>query len=168
MSTRNRGVVFSVIALLTIAAMVLGACAQATPPPPPPTSTPMQAPPTYTPMPKPTDAPKAAEAPKATEAPKPTVAPTAAPKPTDAPKAAGAVVNAWGVTLPADAAPLNQQFIRTLAGNDPITSDFAVSVYERTRACLQQRARTPFVRINKNFEILPAGALRTGKCRPTA
>ena len=79
----------------------------------------MPVPPTYTPM-----------------AAKPTAAATTAPEPTEPPApteaaAPEAVKNAWGVTLPADAAPLDQQYIKIM-GIDGTTCDFAVSVYKRS------------------------------------
>jgi ABC-type oligopeptide transport system substrate-binding subunit len=67
-------------------------------------------------------------------------------------------VNAWGVKMPADAAPLDQQFIRLLM-SEGTTADFAVSVYKRGGNSYASVLSTPFVRINKNFEILPNGAL---------
>jgi hypothetical protein len=72
------------------------------------------------------------------------------------PPAPEAVVNAWGVTLPEDAAPLDQQFVRYMSV-DGTTLDFAVGVYKRPAAT--DILTTPLVRLNKNFEILPAGAL---------
>jgi len=83
---------FSVSRLLVIVALLLTACATATEAPPAATSTPLPVPPTYTPIP----AKPAATA---------TSVPTEAPKPTDT-SAPAAIVNAWGVTLPEDAAPL--------------------------------------------------------------
>ncbi len=73
-----------------------------------------------------------------------------------APAAMAQVKNAWGVTLPADAAPVNQQFLRVL-GIEGTTMDFAVSVYKRPANI--DLLSTPMVQINKNFEIVPAGAL---------
>ena len=61
------------------------------------------------------------------------------------------------MTLPADAAPPDQQFIRTLV-TEKATVDFAVSVYNRTIPAYCEELSTPLLRINKNFEILPAGA----------
>ena len=48
---------------------------------------------------------------------------------TVAPPASGDIVNVFGVTLPADAAPLNQQFLRTFYINEGEALEFAVSVY---------------------------------------
>ena len=76
-----------------------------------------------------------------------------------APSAPSAMVNAFGVTLPADAAPPEKQYIVTMAG-EGTTCDFAVSVYNRasTGPAYCNVLATPLLRINKNFEILPAGA----------
>ena len=41
----------------------------------------------------------------------------------------GTIVNVFGVTLPADAAPLNQQFLRDFYINEGEALEFAVSVY---------------------------------------
>ncbi len=60
--------------------------------------------------------------------------------------------------MPADAAPLNQQFIRLLM-SEGTTPDFPVSVYKRGGLSYDSILSTPFVRINKNFELLPNGAL---------
>lgn len=68
------------------------------------------------------------------------------------------VVNSFGVTLPADAAPLEQQVLR-LMGPEGTTTDFAVSVYKRSVNSYSDILTTPFVRLDKNFEIQPAGAL---------
>ena len=109
----------------------------------------MPPPPTYTPMPIATQAQAATKAPPTATVP-PAATATSAPK---------AIVNAWGVTLPADAAPLDQQFVRILTG-EGTTLDFAVSVYKRTQGnSASDVLTTPLVRLNKNFEILPAGAL---------
>jgi ABC-type transport system substrate-binding protein len=72
--------------------------------------------------------------------------------------AAGAQTNAWGVKMPADAAPLDQQFVRILM-SEGTTADFAVSVYKRGGLSYDSVLSTPFVRINKNFEVIPHGAL---------
>lgn len=70
-----------------------------------------------------------------------------------------AMVNAFGVTLPPDAAPPEKQYIVTMT-EEGTTCDFAVSVYKRAGSgppyC--NVLATPLLRINKNFEILPAGA----------
>jgi ABC-type oligopeptide transport system substrate-binding subunit len=72
--------------------------------------------------------------------------------------AASAETNAWGVKMPADAAPLDQQFVRLLQ-YEGTTADFAVSVYKRGGTSNASITSTPFVIINKNFELLPSGAL---------
>lgn len=143
MFTIKKRTIFSCLAVLVILSMTLAACAPATSQPA--TSTPFPEVPTYTPF---------VEAkPTATTAAAATA--TTAPSPTPAPKA---VVNAWGVTLPADAAPLDQQFIRIMGLTSGTTPDFAVSVYKRPNSYTAILS-TPMVRLNKNFEILPAGAL---------
>jgi len=135
---------FSVSRLLVIVALLLTACATATEAPPAATSTPLPVPPTYTPIP----AKPAATA---------TSVPTEAPKPTDT-SAPAAIVNAWGVTLPEDAAPLEHQFIRIFGSTEGVTPDFAVGVYKRPSSYMSILS-SPMVRLNKNFEILPGGAL---------
>ncbi len=130
------------------AGAILAACAPAVTAAPQATSSPMPAPPTYTPMPAATDTPAMAM-PTNTAAPSATAAATA----TSAPQA---LVNAWGVTLPADAAPLDQQFLRYMS-LDGTTMDFAVGVYKRPANT--DILTTPMVRLNKNFEILAAGGL---------
>jgi ABC-type transport system substrate-binding protein len=144
-----------IFSLCMVVAMILTACGPATTPTPAPTNTAMPIPATYTPIPLPTATTAAATA-AATVAPtKP--APTAVPQPTNT-SAPSAVVNAFGVTLPADAAPLNQQFLR-LQGPEGTTVDFAVSVYKRSVNSYSDILNVPFVRLNKNFEIVPAGAV---------
>lgn len=133
--------------LLVVISLITAACAQAQPAATPtnlPVSTPLPPPPTYTPG----AAPAATTA--ATTA--PTVAPTTAPAAT---AASGGQVNAFGVTLPADAAPPAQQFLR-IVGDEPKIINFAENVYDR--GANVDILATPLVRINKNFEILPAGA----------
>src|SRR5438045_8663519 len=102
------------VGVFVLLCLMVAACAQATPPPQPtspPAPTAMPAPATYTP-----GAPAGA---------------TAAPAATSAPSGSAENVNAFGVTLPADAAPASQQYIVTLA-QEGTTCDFAVSVYKRT------------------------------------
>ena len=72
--------------------------------------------------------------------------------------AVAATKNAWGVTMPSDAAPLDQQFIRLLTP-DGTTPDFAVSVYKRPGNSYSSILSTPFYRIDKNFELQPNGAI---------
>jgi len=67
-----------------------------------------------------------------------------------------AETNAWGVTMPPDAAPLNQQFVRLLSF-EGTTADFAVSVYKRVGNSYSSIMATPFFRIDKNFELQPVG-----------
>src|SRR6185436_16495151 len=86
-----------------------------------------------------------------------TAAPTTPPEAVNTTAPSGEI-NAWGVALPADAAPLDQQFLR-LQGPEMTTTDFAVSVYSRSVNSYSDVLTTPFVRLNKNFEIQPAGAL---------
>ncbi len=140
----------SLLKMITVVMLLsmLAACGPSATPTAAPTSSPMPAIPTYTPMPQPT-------ATTAVAAATATTAPTTPPQPTNT-AAPQAVVNAWGVTLPADAAPLNQQYL-ILYGIEQTTCDFAVSVYKRTSNCSD--FSTPMVRINKNFEIVPTGAL---------
>lgn len=124
---------FWLVSLLVIMGMVAGACAPVPAVVPAPTSTAMPVPAT------------------------PVLAATAAP--TEAPAAAPAAagnVNAFGVQLPADAAPPEQQFIRIIATTGT-TIDFPVSVYNRP-APPWQTLSTPLTQINKNFETVPAAA----------
>jgi len=137
--------ILSLASLFIVLAMLLSACATATEAPPAPTSTPLPVPPTYTPIPEEVATEEVAE--EVTEEP----APTEEPKPE-------AIVNAWGVTLPEDAAPLDQQFIRIFGSNVGETPDFAVGVYKRPSSYMSILS-TPLVRLDKNFDILPGGAL---------
>jgi ABC-type transport system substrate-binding protein len=148
MITFQKRIFFNCLAVIIALSMILTACTQAPPTTQaqPPTSTPLPVVPTYTPMPIETE-----EAAAATEA----VPPTEAPAPTEA--ASEAVVNAWGVTLPPDAAPLDQQYIRIMGLDSGTTADFAVSVYKRPSSYTAILS-TPMVRLNKDFEILPGGA----------
>jgi peptide/nickel transport system substrate-binding protein/oligopeptide transport system substrate-binding protein len=100
MFTSQKRILLTCLSVLIALSMALSACSQATPTTvaEPPTSTPLPVVPTYTPI--------AMEATATTAS----AEPTEAPAPTEA--AAQAVVNAWGVTLPSDAAPLDQQYIR--------------------------------------------------------
>ncbi|MCX6079402.1 MAG: peptide ABC transporter substrate-binding protein [Chloroflexi bacterium] len=128
--------VWTVFTILIVCIMLLTACGQAATQAP--ANTPMPIPPTYTPMSDsgPTQAPPT----------QPAAAPT------------GAIVNAWGVALPADAAPLDQQIVRIQAP-EGITVDFAVSVYKRSANSNSDLLSTSFVIIDKNFALIPAGAL---------
>jgi ABC-type transport system substrate-binding protein len=128
------------VGVVMAVSLIAAACAQAQPAATPtnlPVSTNLPAPATYTPIP----------ASAATTAPA-TAAPTTA-------SAAGGQVNAFGVTLPADAAPPAQQFIRLQTDEGKVVN-FAEGVYNRT--AYSDMLATPLVRINKNFEIVPAGA----------
>jgi ABC-type oligopeptide transport system substrate-binding subunit len=155
MRQAKKRTVFSWFATLVILSMIASGCAQAAPalsatPALLPTSTAMLAPPTYTPMAGATAVTQATALAQATALVQATNTPAAA--------ATGALVNAFGVTLPPDAAPPAQQFIRTLA-TEGVTVDFAVSVYKRTTPAYCEELSTPLLRIDKNFEILPADAL---------
>ncbi len=142
MLTQSKSKLWTIFTLLIMVSMVLTACGPADAPAQPVVNTAMPILPTYTPV---------------------TIGATAAPAATAEPQAANtvapsAVVNAFGVTLPADAAPLSQQFLR-LQGPEGTTTDFANSVYKRPVSSASDLLSTPFVLINKNFEILPGGAL---------
>jgi ABC-type oligopeptide transport system substrate-binding subunit len=135
---RNR--TFSIAILCLVFTMILAACGGA--PAATPTTAPAAAEPTAAPAgAAPTAAPAAAEA---------TAAPAAEP-------AAGATLN--GITLPADAAPPDQQVYVQHYDNtaDFTTIDFWESVYKRGGS-VADLLTEPLVRINKNFEIVPAAA----------
>lgn len=140
--------VFQRVAVLFLLSVIVAACAPAAAPPqaPPIVNTPLPPPATYTPQPLT----------GATSAPAPT---TSAPTTAATTSAGSGMVNAFGVTLPADAAPPDKQYIVTMT-EEGTTCDFAVSVYKRAGSgppyC--DVLTTPLLRINKNFEILPAGA----------
>ncbi len=140
---------YSLLAAIMVLSMVLAACSSGTTAPPAAadTSTAMPNPPTYTPFVAPTEAPTEAA----------TTAPEATSPPVEATSAPAGMVNAFGVTLPPDAAPPEQQYIHLL-GIEGNTVDFAVSVYKRGNSN-DDILTTPFVRLDKNFEIHPAGAL---------
>jgi ABC-type oligopeptide transport system substrate-binding subunit len=102
-------------------------------------------------------APPAGQAPDATAPAAATSAPAASAA-TEAPAAAGSgTLN--GVTLPPDAAPAEQQVFISYYDNtaDFTTVDFYESVYKRADARTDLLS-DPLVRINKNFEIVPAAA----------
>ena len=141
MLSQLKSKLWMVFTLLIVTTMILTACGSVAAPPPAVANTAMPIPPTYTPIPLE----------NATAAP---TTPAEAVNTT----APSAEVNAWGVALPADAAPLDQQFLR-LQGPEMTTTDFAVSVYSRSVNSYSDVLTTPFVRLNKNFEIQPAGAL---------
>src|SRR5438270_447628 len=121
--------------------------------PPAATSAPAAAPTTApAAAPKPTAAPTAATAAA-------TTAPAAAAKPTTAPTAAPTAAPAAAQALPADAAPPDQQVYIQAYDNtaDFTTLDFWQSVYGRAGATSDLMTE-PLVRLNKNFEIVPAAA----------
>lgn len=140
----NQRRIYSLASLLIVLAMLLAACGTATEAPAEATLTPLPVPPTYTPIPA---EPEATATEAVVEEPAPTEEPVAE-----------AIVNAWGVTLPEDAAPIEQQFIRIFGSNVGETPDFAVGVYKRPSSYMSILS-TPLVRLDKNFDILPGGAL---------
>ncbi len=108
----------------------------------------------------PTAAPAATEAPTA-----PSVidAATATPAPVEATATAApapAVATLNGITLPADAAPADQQVYRTFfnATTTFTTVDFLVSVYEEGGAVTNVLSE-PLIRLDNNFMPQPAAAL---------
>jgi len=109
-----------------------------------------------------TAAPAAAAATAAPAAAAPTAAPAAA-APTAAPAAAepaaGATLN--GITLPADAAPADQQVYVQHYDNtaDFTTIDFFESVYKRGGA-VSDILSDPLVRLDKNFKTQPGAAMK--------
>ena len=141
--------VYSLLAVFMIFSMLFTACSSAATEAPAAadTSTPLPNPPTYTPYVEEATAEAPEEAPAEATA-------TTAPEPESEPSG---MVNAFGVTLPDDAAPPDQQYIH-LMGIEGTTLDFAVSVYKRGNSNVTILS-TPFVRLDKNFEINPAGAL---------
>jgi ABC-type oligopeptide transport system substrate-binding subunit len=79
------------------------------------------------------------------------VPPTATPVPEPE-----AYVNAFGVELPADAAPPEEQYLRVQA-TDGESVDFVVTVYNRPDPPWQTLS-TPLIQLNKNFELVPGAA----------
>ncbi len=148
----------SLLAALTL----LGAACGPGAAPAAPTTAPAAAP-TAAPAAKPTTAPAAAPTtaaaakPTTAAAAAPTTAPAAAAKPTTAPAAAPAAPQA----IPADAAPPDQQVLVLAYDNtaDFTTLDFWQSVYGRGGATSDLMTE-PLVRLNKNFEIVPAAATK--------
>ncbi|HEY2595382.1 MAG TPA: peptide ABC transporter substrate-binding protein [Chloroflexota bacterium] len=135
------------LVLVVAAVLWLAACGPAAPPAA--TTAPGAAPTTASGA-QPTTAPAAL--PTSAVASKPTAPPVAAP-----PTAAAPVQQA----LPADAAPPDQQVLVLPYDNslDFTTFDFMESVYKRGTAGVGADLMTePLVRINKNFEIVPAAA----------
>jgi ABC-type transport system substrate-binding protein len=140
MSGSRKKRLFVALTLLISISLLLPACQKTQEAAPPtPTATPLPQP--ATPVPTATQA-KAAE-PTSTTLPTPTTA-------------AEQVTNAFGVELPADAAPPEQQYMRFIA-QDGETIDFAVAVYSRV-APPYQTLSTPLVQLNKNFELEPGAA----------
>ncbi|MEN9936186.1 MAG: hypothetical protein RLZZ387_2765, partial [Chloroflexota bacterium] len=125
---------------------VLAACggAPATPEPAAPAAT----------LPPPTTAPTMVSAVEQA-----TAAPTEAPAATAAP-AAEAPPTLNSVTLPADAAAVEQQVYVKYNDNTATftTIDFFVSVYERGAGAFADLLSDPLVRLNKDFEVKPAAA----------
>jgi ABC-type oligopeptide transport system substrate-binding subunit len=145
MTRLNARLVFSVVA----AAMLVAACGPNAPSVAPTTAPPATSAPAAAP--KPTTPPAAAA--------QPTTAPAAAAKPTTAPAAAAT----QPATLPADAAPPDQQVLVMPYDSsiDFTTMDFMESVYKRGNAGAGSDLMTePLVRINKNFEIVPGAATK--------
>ncbi|MBN2047400.1 MAG: peptide ABC transporter substrate-binding protein [Anaerolineaceae bacterium] len=142
MFKKGKRLSWSVMTLLIILGMLLTACGQAAQEPAP-TSTAMPIPPTYTPY-----------AEEEAEEPTEEVADTPEPEVVEEEEE---IVNAFGVVLPDDAAPADQQYVRIM-GIEGVTTDFFVSVYKRGNSNCDILT-TPFVRLNKNFELLPAGAV---------
>lgn len=136
-SNKRRSITW--LALLVLLSLIVSACQPAAVAP--------AASPTPLPMP-------------ATPVPTKEAAPTpAAPEATEAPaEAAGGMVNAFGVTLPPDAAPPEQQYLRFLIGPPYGTIDFPVAVYNRPNPPWQTLS-TPLIQLNKNFELEPGAAL---------
>jgi ABC-type oligopeptide transport system substrate-binding subunit len=150
----------SVTALM--AALILGVAACAPAAAPTPTSPPAAAA-------KPTTAPAAGAATTAPAA-AASASPSAAAKPasspvsaaaTTAPAAAAAAAPGAAPTLPADAAPLDQQVLVMAYDNtaDFTTLDFWQSVYGRAGSNSDMLTET-LVRINKNFDIVPGAATK--------
>jgi ABC-type oligopeptide transport system substrate-binding subunit len=150
----------SVTALM--AALILGVAACAPAAAPAPTSPPAAAA-------KPTTAPAAGAATTAPAA-AASASPSAAAKPasspvsaaaTTAPAAAAAAAPGAAPTLPADAAPLDQQVLVMAYDNtaDFTTLDFWQSVYGRAGSNSDMLTET-LVRINKNFDIVPGAATK--------
>jgi ABC-type transport system substrate-binding protein len=80
----------------------------------------------------------------------------AEPEEVEAEEASGGMVNAFGVELPPDAAPPEQQYMRFMAA-DSETIDFVVAVYSRPDPPWQTLS-TPLVHLDKNFDLVPGAA----------
>src|SRR5262245_37215877 len=155
----NRSRIWSISLLFAVFAMILAACGGA--PAAAPTAAPAVAP---TAAPAPTKS--LAEVPTPVSAAEPTkrpaAEPTAAPaEPTaaPAPAASGQTIN--GITLPADAAPPDQQVFVVHYDNtaDFTTIDFFESVYKRGGA-VADILSDPLVRLDKNFQLHPGAATK--------
>lgn len=86
---------------------------------------------------------------------------TTAPAPTAA-AAAGSGTTMNGIALPADAGPAEQQvYVRYFDNTATFTSvDFMVTVYEGGGNALRDLLSDALVRLDKNFEVQPAAALK--------
>jgi oligopeptide transport system substrate-binding protein len=151
---RNR--TWSIAILCLVFTMILAACGGA------PAATPTAAPaaPAAEPTKSLADLPTRVAVSQATAV--PAAEPTKAPEPTAAPAAepaAGATLN--GITLPADAAPADQQVFVAHYDNtaDFTTIDFFESVYKRGGSVADLLSDS-LVRIDKNFKISPGAATK--------
>ena len=140
MLKKSKFAITACISILMVIGMLLSACGEAAVVEPKPTATNLPVVPTYTPY---AEAEEEAAAEEVEE--------------TEEEVAETANVNAWGVVLPDDAAPVDQQHI-TIMGAEGVTTDFFVSVYKRGNS-MDDMLTTPFVRLNKNFELVKAGAV---------
>jgi oligopeptide transport system substrate-binding protein len=138
------------IVLVVVTVMLLSAC---TPAAPAPTQAPA-APAAPAAAPAATTAPAAPAAPAATTAP---AAPAAAPAATTAPAAPAAVTNAWGVTMPADAAPLDKQVL-TLPCQEGKYLDVAASFYDASKSCGGVWMWERLVMLDENSKVVPGVA----------
>ena len=74
--------------------------------------------------------------------------------------AASAAVRAQDASLPDDAAPPDQQvFVLANSVQTDKTPDFYESVYDRLSEASSDIFSEPLVRLNRDFELIPAGAL---------
>jgi ABC-type transport system substrate-binding protein len=77
--------------------------------------------------------------------------------------AADAAVHAQDASLPDDAAPPDQQvFVLANSVQTDKTPDFYESVYDRLSEASSDIFSEPLVRLNRDFELIPAGALEWG------
>jgi ABC-type transport system substrate-binding protein len=112
-------------------------------------ATPTAAPAAATSTPEPTRPPVAPVAPT-------TAASPAAPAATSAPTAAPTTAAPSGPALPADAAAPDQQVYVINTGTEVKVMDFYEAVY--ARPAIADLFSEPLVRLNKDFEVVPAGA----------